>query len=121
MNDADTDDIADGFAAIGSRARLTIIKLLVRAGSEGLSTGDIQQRTGVPASTVSHHLRALKEAGLMEQQKVGRWVVNRADFDRLESLAQFLMSECCAVSVLPGDHISTYTRREPDDTHSHRP
>lgn len=120
----ESDQAADGFAAIGARARLDIIRFLVRAGSEGISTGDIQHRTKIPASTLAHHLRTLKEAGLMRQEKVGRWVINRADFDRLENLARFLLAECCADSAVPGDKpdsdTSALATGDRHDTHPYR-
>lgn len=93
---------AQAFAAIGSEPRLTVLLTLVRAGQSGLSVGDIQQRTGQPASTLAHHLRFLTAAGLVEQQKTGRVVINRAAFDRISALAQYLISQCCADEI-PAD------------------
>ena len=87
---------AHGFAAIGSEARLEVVRTLVRAGRAGLSVGDIQARTGMAASTLAHHLRVLASAGLIVQEKTGRTVVNRADFARLEALAGYILQECCA-------------------------
>ncbi len=87
---------AQGFAAIGSEARLQVLLTLVRAGSRGLSVGDIQQRTGMPASTLAHHLRFLTSAGLVAQQKAGRTVINRAAYGHLEALAAYILKECCA-------------------------
>lgn len=87
---------ADGFAAIGSKPRLQVLKALVRAGMDGLTIGEIQRRTKIPASTLAHHLRALKEAGLVVQARQGRSTLTSANYDRLEMLAQFILSECCA-------------------------
>ncbi|MEZ5810990.1 MAG: metalloregulator ArsR/SmtB family transcription factor [Rhizobiaceae bacterium] len=90
------EEAAQGFAAIGSEARLQVVLALVRAGKRGLSVGDIQARTGMPASTLAHHLRFLTAAGLVEQTKQGRSVVNRAAYTHLEALAGYLLKECCA-------------------------
>ncbi len=87
---------AQGFSAVGSEARLQVLQVLVRAGDAGLSVGDIQARTGTPASTLAHHLRFLAQAGLIEQEKVGRTVVNRAAYDHLRALAGYILKECCA-------------------------
>jgi len=87
---------AQGFAAMGSEARLTVLRTLVRAGSEGLSVGDIQDRTGIPPSTLAHHLKFMAAAGLVEQERLVRVVISRADFDTLEELAGFILGECCA-------------------------
>lgn len=90
------EEAAQGFAAIGSEARLQVVLVLVRAGNSGLSVGDIQARTGMPASTLAHHLRFLTSAGLVAQEKSGRTVLNRAAFDHLEALAGYILKECCA-------------------------
>ena len=87
---------AQGFAAMGSEARLQVLKTLVRAGAGGLSVGEIQQRTGIAPSTLAHHLKFLAAGELVEQERVGRTVVNRARYDQLERLAGFILSECCA-------------------------
>ncbi|MEM1399649.1 MAG: helix-turn-helix domain-containing protein [Pseudomonadota bacterium] len=86
---------AQGFAAAGSEPRLEVLLSLVRAGPTGLSVGEIQERTGMPASTLAHHLRFLAAGGLIEQEKNGRAVINRAAFEHIETLAAFLLSECC--------------------------
>ena len=90
------EEAAQGFAAIGSEPRLDVLLALVRAGHSGLTVGEIQQKTGIPASTLSHHLRFLKAAGLIEQTKDGRTIHNQAAFTHIEALANFLLRECCA-------------------------
>ncbi len=87
---------AQGFAAIGSEPRLDVLLALVSAGPKGLTVGEIQQRLDVPASTLSHHLRFLSAAGLIEQTKDGRTIHNRAAFAHIEALASFLLRECCS-------------------------
>jgi ArsR family transcriptional regulator len=87
---------AQGFAALGSEARLQVVLTLVKAGQRGLSVGDIQSRTGMAASTLAHHLKFLASAGLVIQEKDGRSVINRAAFGHLEDLAGYILKECCA-------------------------
>jgi ArsR family transcriptional regulator, arsenate/arsenite/antimonite-responsive transcriptional repressor len=93
------EEAAQGFAAIGSEARLQVLQALVRAGANGLSVGDIQARTGMAASTLAHHLRFLASAGLIEQEKAGRTVINRAAYDHLSALAAYILKECCADEI----------------------
>lgn len=95
----DIEEAAQGFAAMGSEARVEVVRALVKAGQAGLSVGDIQSRTGMPASTLAHHLRFLSSAGLVEQEKAGRAVINRAAFHRLEALAGYILKECCAEEI----------------------
>ncbi|POF29689.1 ArsR/SmtB family transcription factor [Roseibium marinum] len=92
----DLEEAAQGFAALGSEARLQVVLALVKAGGKGLTVGDIQSRTGMAASTLAHHLRFLSSAGLVLQEKDGRSVISRAAFDHLDSLAGYLLKECCA-------------------------
>lgn len=87
---------AQGFAAMGSEARLQVLRTLIRAGQPGLTIGEIQDRTGMAPSTLAHHLKFLAAGGLVEQEKAGRSVINRASFTALEQLAQFILAECCA-------------------------
>ena len=95
------EEAAQGFAAVGSEPRLEVLMTLVRAGYNGLTVGEIQQRVGLPASTLAHHLRFLAAGGLIQQQKQGRAVVNRAAFERVEALAAFLLRECCSEADNP--------------------
>ncbi|WP_420586009.1 ArsR/SmtB family transcription factor [Ruegeria sp.] len=90
---------AAGFSAMGSEARLKVLKTLVRAGQAGLTVGEIQERTGIAPSTLAHHLRFLAAGGVVEQEKVGRTTINRACYDELRNLAQFILAECCADEV----------------------
>ncbi|TLP49131.1 helix-turn-helix transcriptional regulator [Cohaesibacter sp. CAU 1516] len=85
-----------GFAAIGSEARQVVLRCLVRAGSEGLSVGTIQERTGIAPSTLAHHLKCLAAAEVILQEKHGRSIVNRANFDHLKLLSTYILDECCA-------------------------
>lgn len=95
------EEAAQGFAAVGSEPRLDVLLSLVRAGPEGLSVGEVQDRVDLPASTLAHHLRFLAAAGLIEQEREGRVVRNRAAFARIEGLADFLVRECCSESKAP--------------------
>lgn len=90
------DDAAAGFAAMGSAPRLAVLRILVRAGEEGLPIGEIGARTGIAPSTLAHHLRALADAGIVRQERAGRSTLTRADFARLQALADFVLTECCA-------------------------
>ena len=89
------EEAAQGFAAMGSESRLQVLRVLIRAGHNGLTVGDIQQRSGIAPSTLAHHLKFLTGAGVVEQQRDGRSTINRANFDQLEQLAGFILSECC--------------------------
>lgn len=87
---------ARALAALGHDARLSIFRLLVKAGDEGLRVSDIGEHLGLASSTLAHHLSTLVDAGLVLQDKHGREVFNRIDFPAIHALVGFLTSECCA-------------------------
>lgn len=87
---------ARSLAALGHDARLSIFRLLVKAGDDGLRVSDIGEHLGLAPSTLAHHLSALVDAGLVLQDKQGREVFNRVDFPAVNRLVGFLTSECCA-------------------------
>lgn len=96
---------SNGFAAMGSTSRLEVLKALVRAGGDGLPVGDIQSRTRIPASTLTHHLKFLTLAGLVSQEKHGRTILCRAEFDHLKQLAGYILDECCSEAGLSSQQV----------------
>ncbi len=90
-------EAASTFAALGSEQRLAVLNPLVRAGPEGLSIGELGERSGVTGSTLTHHLKILTQAGLVRQTRMGRSIIcAAAAYDEMKSLSRFLLSECCA-------------------------
>ncbi len=95
---------ARALAALGHDARLSIFRLLVKAGDDGLRVSDIGEHLGLAPSTLAHHLSTLVDAGLVLQHKQGREVFNRVDFPAVRRVLGFLTSECCAgVTVRPSE------------------
>ena len=86
---------AGGFDALSAPPRLKVLRALVRHGNKGFSVGELRAKTGIAASTLAHHLSALSRAEIIIQEKSGRETINRANFDRLQDLANFIMNECC--------------------------
>jgi DNA-binding transcriptional ArsR family regulator len=89
------DAAAKVFAELGNSTRLEILRLLIKAGPEGLPIGEIQEALEIPASTLAFHLRGAVGAGLVAQEKQGRTVLCRPRFDRLNEAIAFLKEECC--------------------------
>jgi DNA-binding transcriptional ArsR family regulator len=84
------------FAAIGTEARLNIVRLLLAAHPEGLAAGEVQAELGIPASTLSHHLEKLRNEELVTVERRGTFLVYRANADALRELMNFLLDECCS-------------------------
>ena len=99
MDDLET--AAAGLEAIGNPTRLAIYRLLVRAGDAGRPVGAIQQAIGIPASTLSHHLKHLELVGLVQRRKEGTTHHCRANFATMDALIAYLTEECCADAEVP--------------------
>ena len=82
-------------AALGNPTRLSIFRLLVEAGPEGRTPGDIAEMLSLPGATLSFHLKELVHAGLIAGEAQGRRIVYRADFDAMNDLVEFLTRNCC--------------------------
>lgn len=88
-------DAAAAFAALGQATRLELLRALLAAGPSGLPAGEVGQRLGVPPSTLSFHLRALEQAGLVAATRQGRSLIYAAQVARLRALLAFLAESCC--------------------------
>ena len=82
--------------ALGNTTRLQVYRTLVRAGEPGLPVGQIQERLGIPASTLSHHLQRLLLTGLVTQERHATTLICRANYPVMKDLLGFLADECCA-------------------------
>jgi ArsR family transcriptional regulator, arsenate/arsenite/antimonite-responsive transcriptional repressor len=88
-------EAASRLEALGNPTRLRIYRALVRAGDPGLSVGKLQGRLSVPASTLSHHLKALIIVGLITQERDATTLICRANYPVMRGLVEFLVAECC--------------------------
>lgn len=83
-------------SALAHEGRLNAFRLLVRAGKDGLASGELARRLGVPANTLSGSLNILSHAGLVESRRAGKSVIYTAGYANMTALLQFLMEDCCA-------------------------
>ena len=82
-------------AALAQETRLSIFRLLVEAGPEGLPAGAIAEALDVAPATLSFHLKELSHAGLAHARQEGRYVIYSADFEQMAALMTFLTRNCC--------------------------
>ena len=82
--------------ALGNPTRLAVYRALVRAGEGGLPVGRLQQKIGIAASTLSHHLHRLIVTGLVTQERQSTTLICRAHYLSMNELIGFLADECCA-------------------------
>lgn len=82
-------------AALSQETRLDIFRLLVAAGDEGLPAGEIAERLGVHAPTLSFHLAHLKQAQLVTRRRDSRLQIYAANYPVMNELVAFLTDNCC--------------------------
>ena len=82
-------------AALAQETRLDIFRLLVQAGPEGLPAGQLGEQLGLPAATLSFHLKELRHAGLISAQRESRSLIYSAEFANMNALLAYLTENCC--------------------------
>ena len=91
----ETKDAVTALAALAQETRLSAFRLLVEAGPEGLPAGEVGQRLGIPAATLSFHLKELSHADLVTARQEGRFIYYAANFEHMAALMTFLTQNCC--------------------------
>ena len=91
----ESEDVVKSLAALAHPLRLQIFRALVVAGEPGLTPGVMQEGLGVPAATLSFHLKELAASGLVTQERASRNLVYRAAFDNMNALLGYLTENCC--------------------------
>lgn len=104
---------ADALGALAQTHRLSVFRELVQAGQGGMAAGLIAERLGIPRSSLSFHLSALKQNGLIAERREGRSIIYSADFTAMRSLIAFLLHNCCAGDALAQPLIEELTQGAP--------
>lgn len=87
---------AVALSALSHVGRLSVFRLLVQAGREGVAAGEIARRLDVPPNTLSSNLNVLSHADLIESRREGRSIIYTARYENMTELLEFLMEDCCA-------------------------
>jgi len=98
----DSSTAVTSLAALAQESRLAIYRLLVEAGPTGLAVGEIGAGLEVAPATLSFHLKALTQAGLIEARQDGRFIYYSASYARMNDLLAYLSENCCARDCGPG-------------------
>jgi DNA-binding transcriptional ArsR family regulator len=85
-------------SALAHEGRLTVFRMLIEAGEEGIPSGEIARRLGVPPNTLSSNLNILSHAGLVESRRDGRSIIYSAQYEQMRKLMEFLVQDCCGGS-----------------------
>jgi len=83
-------------AALAQESRLSVFRLLVQAGKEGVAAGALGEELGIPPATLSFHLKTLTHAKLIKSRTAGRFVIYTANYAEMNKLIAYLTEHCCA-------------------------
>jgi ArsR family transcriptional regulator len=84
LAETEADALAQSFAALADPVRLRLLSMVAAAGE--VCSCELQEPLGKSQPTISHHTKALADAGLIEGEKRGRWVYWRVVPSRVEAL-----------------------------------
>ncbi len=87
--------VIKALGALAQEHRLAAFRLLVQAGEEGLAAGVIGEKLGVVSSSMSFHLAALANAGLVTQRRQSRLIIYTANYPAMNALMGYLTENCC--------------------------
>lgn len=93
-----SNEAIDSLGALASEARLAVFRLLVKRGPSGYTPSELIERLAVPAPTLSFHLKALVNAGLVVSRRESRNLYYRPDFECMRALVGFLTDNCCSLA-----------------------
>ncbi len=90
IDEATATELARGFHALADPARLRLLSLIADQPQGEVCACDLVEPIGKSQPTVSHHLKVLYEAGLVDKDKRGSWIWYRVIPERLEALREAL-------------------------------
>lgn len=83
-------------SALAHEDRLVAFRLLVRAGPNGMASGQIAEALSIPPTRMSFHLATLERAKLLRSWRDGRRILYAASYADMRSLLVFLTEDCCS-------------------------
>lgn len=103
----ETKTVVKALAALAQESRLTVFRLLVQAGPDGLPAGKIGETAGIAPSSLSFHLKELAHAGLIDSRQEGRFIIYTAQYPAMDALIGYLTENCCGgVSCLDSEAVA---------------
>ncbi len=88
-------DVVKALAALAQPSRLQLFRALVITGREGATPGALAESLGLPAATLSFHLKELLNAGLVSQERSGRNLIYRTEYEQMNAVLAYLTDKCC--------------------------
>lgn len=103
--------VVSALGALAQESRLAVYRLLVKRGPDGYAAGEIADRLEIPGPTLSFHLKALAQAGLVTVRREGRFMYYAANFEGMNALVAYLTENCCSLGTAPADCAPAAPRR----------
>jgi DNA-binding transcriptional ArsR family regulator len=96
--------VVRALGALAQDSRLEVYRLLVQAGPPGIAASEIAERLGIPANTLSFHLKTLSHADLVRSRQDGRFIFYSTNYEQMNAVLNFLTENCCGgQSCLPAE------------------
>jgi ArsR family transcriptional regulator len=97
LSDEQAQATADLFRALADPSRVRIMNLLATSGENAVCVCNLIEPLGLSQPTVSHHLKKLLDAGLVEREQRGKWAYFSLQREAVETLAAVadLKEACC--------------------------
>lgn len=92
----ETNSAVASLGALAHEGRLSVFRLLVQAGANGLAAGEVARRLKILPNTLSASLNVLSRADLIASRREGRSIIYTANYPAMRQLLAFLMEDCCA-------------------------
>lgn len=83
------------FSALSQPTRLDVFRLLIKAGEQGMSAGEIGEKLHIRQNTMSANLAILARTNLVINKREGRSIRYFADYEGIRALISFLLEDCC--------------------------
>jgi ArsR family transcriptional regulator, arsenate/arsenite/antimonite-responsive transcriptional repressor len=100
LSDTDAAELERLFKVLADKHRLRIINILLRSGGEAVCVCEFQPALGISQPTVSHHLKQLVLAGLLEREKRGSFAYYRLTPGALDRISAMLAEQPALVSAV---------------------
>ena len=94
-----TDDCSAALRVISDKTRLKVVEKLFRGPA---NVSDMVTRLGLDQSLLSHHLKVLRDHGIVESKRVGKQVWYSLSANRVETSKRTLNLGCCSLSFQKG-------------------
>ena len=91
LSESQAADLARRFKAMGDPVRLRLLSLIASHAGGEACVCDLAEVFDLSGPTISHHLKVLREAGLITGERRATWVYYRVEPDVLEALAAVLV------------------------------